>query len=263
MKKLLFMSSVNLFCLLCLSWASFPHQAFSAEVITLKADLWCPYTCDPASGEPGYMVEIAREIFHEAGYEVNYKIDNWARVVDEVRSGQIDGLVGAARADAPGFVFTAEPFGRSQNFFWAMKDSSFHYTDHQSLKGKKVGVINSYTYGDEVDAYVKKKDPSFVVISGNDALEKIVKMISAHRLDAFVENPNVLAFALKNDPVMFHSLKAVSKNIADNQDLFIAFSPKGKNSKKYAELLSQGLPKLKKSGKLKAILARYKIKEWK
>ena len=36
-----------------------------ADEISLRADLWCPYTCDPQAKNPGFMIEIAKEILFE------------------------------------------------------------------------------------------------------------------------------------------------------------------------------------------------------
>lgn len=48
-------------------------QCARAETITIVADPWCPYNCEPGSDEPGFMVEIARRVFAEAGIEVRYE----------------------------------------------------------------------------------------------------------------------------------------------------------------------------------------------
>lgn len=235
----------------------------NAEVITLRADLWCPYTCDPKSDGPGFMVEIAQEIFKEAGHKVDYQLINWARAVSETKEGKFSGIVGAAKADAPDFIFPDSPIAVSSNYFWTTTKNNFVYKNNDSLKGKKIGVINSYTYGDVVDLQVKNKHPAFVIISGEDALIKMMKMTDAGRLDAFVENPNVLNYELRDRPKMQNKFKAASPNIANDQELFIAFSPHRAESKKYADILSAGMLKLRSSGKLKLILDKYKVKDWK
>ena len=236
--------------------------SFSDDII-LTADLWCPYTCDAKSANPGFMVEIVKEVFLKAGHKVNYVVINWARAISETRNNKFNGIIGASKTDAPDFIFTSVPIGYSSNFFWAKKEASWEYKNTNSLKGLKIGVINSYSYGDEVDKPVLDKNPSFVVVSGETALTKIVKMTDAKRLDGFVENPFVLDYLLRDIPELKNKFKSVSKNITKDTDLFVAFSPHNPMSKKYEEILSSGMKNLRKTGKLKTILNKYGLKDWK
>jgi polar amino acid transport system substrate-binding protein len=48
-----------------------------ADTITLHADEWCPYNCAPGSGMPGYAVEVAREVFEQAGHRLDYGLLSW------------------------------------------------------------------------------------------------------------------------------------------------------------------------------------------
>ncbi len=42
------------------------------EVLVIAADLWCPISCAADSPRPGIFVELARDIFAEAGIQVRY-----------------------------------------------------------------------------------------------------------------------------------------------------------------------------------------------
>lgn len=234
-----------------------------ADEINLSSDLWCPYACDPASGKPGFMVEIAKEVFIPLGHTVNYKLINWARAISDTREGKFTGLVGASITDAPDFIFPKNQIGQSQNYFWINKNDLWVYKDPKSLKGKKIGVINSYSYGDEVDLEVKNKNPGYVVISGDDALMKMIRMTKGKRLGGFVENPNVLNYQLMNQPEFNNQFVKSSANITKDTQLFIAFSPANINAKKYSETLSAGIETLRQNGKLKTILMKYGLKDWK
>ena len=234
-----------------------------ADEIKLAADLWCPYNCDPKSTSPGFMIEIMKEVFEKSGHTINYEVVNWARAILEARDNKYNGIVGAAKDDAPDFVFASTPTAFSSNHFWVIKDNSWQYKNQESLKGKKIGVINSYSYGDDVDKEVQSKNPSYKVISGDNALSRIIEMTYAKRLDAFVENPFVLEYFLKDKPNLKGKFKKGSANITKNSDLFIAFSPNNPKSKLYAETLSKGMDELRKNGKLKFILNKYGLKDWK
>lgn len=231
--------------------------------IHLSADLWCPYSCEPKSDKPGFMVEITKLIFEEAGHKVDYKLVNWARAIEETRNGKHTAIVGASRADAPDFITPDIAIGHSSNFFWVENTNIWKYKDNKSLVGKKIGVINSYSYGNVVDLEVQKKNSSYIIVSGDDALLKMIRMTAAKRLGAFVENPFVLEYTLKDLPEFKNKFIPASKNITEDTDLFVSFTPGNPKSKSYTKLLSEGMIKLRKNGKLKTILGKYGLKDWK
>ena len=78
------------------------------ETISLRADAWCPYTCDPGAAKPGFMIEIAKMALEPAGHKVDYKVLNWARAITETRKGKFTAIVGAAKDDAPDFIYPSE-----------------------------------------------------------------------------------------------------------------------------------------------------------
>ena len=250
-------STIFILGFICFSKLSF------ADTLTITSDLWCPYSCEENSDHQGFMVEIAKAIFEPKGHKIQYKIVNWARAVQEAKAGKANGVLGANRGDVPGFILPSLAIGNSANYFWALKDSKFNYQSIELLKDKKIGVINGYSYGgDEIDLPIQKKNKSFVVVSGDKALSQLIKMAAAKRIDAFIENPNVLQYVLSTMPEYKDKFQIVSKNMGSDPDLFIAFSPANPNSKKYADLLSEGMKTIRKNGKLKAILARYGMVDW-
>lgn len=234
-----------------------------ADVITLRTDEWCPYACDPKSDKPGFMVEIAREVFKKHGHTIDYGVMNWARVLVDVKNGQYNGVVGASKSDVKGFVIPQIPTGHLVNYYYTRKDNPWGYTGVESLNTKKIAVINDYTYGDEVDLLVEKKHPSFRVVSGKTPLLRIIQMTETKRIDAFVENPLVLNATLEDLKKDKNLFKVSSKNLANDPDLFIAFSPAHPKSKVYAKILDEGVTELRKSGRLKVILQKYGVSDWK
>lgn len=234
-----------------------------ADVITLRTDEWCPYACDPKSDKPGFMVEIAREVFAKHGYKIDYDIMNWARALTDVRSGQYDGVIGASKVDVAGFVIPMLPTGVLVSYYYTRKNDPWMYTGPDSLKSKKIGVINDYTYGDEIDSLVAKRHSSFKKVSGESPLLRLIQMTETKRLDGFVENPLVLNIALDRLNKDMNQFKIASKNLANDQNLFIAFTPAKPKSKEYAKILDEGVIELRKSGRLKIILQKYGVSDWK
>jgi polar amino acid transport system substrate-binding protein len=246
-----------------ISFALIYSFALQSEELLFTSDLWCPYVCEPSSKNPGFMVEITKNIFEKAGYQFNFKIVNWARAISDTRDGKFTGIIGASRADAPDFIVPETAIGYNSNFVWSHKLNSWAYQNAEGLKGKKIGVINSYSYNDEIDLAVKNKNSSFSVISGDDALMKMVKMTKSNRLDGFIENPFVLKFLLKDKTEFREHFIPISQNITKDTNLFVAFPPKNPKASELAKILSTGMDELRKNGKLKTILTKYGLVDWK
>src|SRR5690349_12435671 len=87
-----------------------------ADEIKLTSDLWCPYACEPNSDKPGFMVEIAKEVFSSKGHTVKYELLNWARAIKATRIGRFDGIVGASRSDVQDFEIPKMAAGYMENF---------------------------------------------------------------------------------------------------------------------------------------------------
>jgi polar amino acid transport system substrate-binding protein len=233
-----------------------------AATISIVADEWCPYNCTPGSDQPGYMIEIAQKVLGEAGHAIDYRTMPWSRAIEEARRGKFDAIVGAAQGDAPDFVFPSVKLGVSSNVLMVKTGSPWRYTDMGSLATVSLGTIRDYSYGDELDAYIgeHEKDPKRVQIaSGDNALETNFKKLDAGRIDVLVEDRNVVEYHLAG------SGQAAGFSAAGDlgeDDLYIAFSPATPGAAEYAKLIAEGVRRLRASGELAAILARYGLKDW-
>jgi polar amino acid transport system substrate-binding protein len=247
---------VGILILLISSWAS-------ADVVKLRTDLWCPYACDPKSDKPGFMVEIAKEIFSKHGHTVDYKLMNWSRAINDARVGKFDGVIGASRADVEGFEIPTVAAGMTSSYYWTLADNNWSYKDESSLNSKRFGVINAYSYGDEIDKLIAKMPQNFIKVAGDNPLIRMIQMTEAKRLDGFVENPYVLWYTLAKLHKNKKFFKMASKNVTLDPELFIAFTPVSIKSKNYSQYMDEGIIELRKSGRLKIILNKYGLSDWK
>lgn len=235
-----------------------------ADVISLRADEWCPYNCAPGDAKPGYMVEIAKKVFEAAGHPIDYQILNWARAIEETRAGKFTGIVGAAKGDAEDFVFPEEALGASINVFAVRKADTWTYDGIPSLSGRSLGAVRDYSYGDVIDKYIEANKGSATkiqVASGDNALEINLRKLQKGRLDTVVEGDYVLKYTLAKLG-MDNDIKVAGAD-AEADPIYIAFSPANPKSQEYAALLTKGLAELRASGQLQEILGKYGLKDWK
>ncbi|GIX35982.1 MAG: amino acid ABC transporter substrate-binding protein [Lysobacteraceae bacterium] len=234
-----------------------------ADTITIVADEWCPYNCSPDSDRPGYMIEIASKALGVAGHTIKYSTMPWSRAIEEARRGKYTAIVGAARNDAPDFVFPDEPLGISGSVFAVKKGSTWKYTGIDSLATVSIGVIQDYSYAEDLDAYIAKyaKDAKRVqAATGETALGTNIRKLEAGRIDALVEDRAVLEYELAEEGKLGQFDYA---GTLKQSEVFIAFSPAHPAAKEYARLLAEGVRALRASGELDTILARYGLKDWK
>lgn len=235
----------------------------SAQTITVRADSWMPYTGDPAAERPGYCIEIIKAIFEPAGYTIDYQTVAWTRAVADVEADRIDAIVGGDQHDCPKCLFPEQPIGISQNFFYVKKGNPWTFQGIDSLKGQRLGVIDGYSYDTGlIDDYIHAGDiPDVQKATGDLALERNLRKLEANRLDVIIENNYVLPNTLSEISMAQDSVVPAGKaNKADV--IFISFAPGKESSKKYLKIWSEGIKKLRESGKLKGILTRYNLPDW-
>lgn len=260
-----FRDSLSIAVRVVVFFAALPSiSARAGETVHLRADEWCPYTCVDASTEPGYLIEVAREIFGRAGISVEYKTVPWPRAVADTAAGVVDGAAGAARDEVPGGIVTRHALGRSRNMLALREGTAFEYRDVTSLLPLRIGAAQGYSFDNgPLDAYIAEhvaaQDGKVELVSGTEVQSINIRKLLVRRIDAVLDDENVLFRALAElQP------RAPVKLVAagEPQDVFIAFSPKSSNGARYAKILDDGVDELRGSGKLRLILAKYRLTDW-
>ncbi len=233
---------------------------FSQGTILLQADYWMPFNGDGV-GETGYILDLAREIFNPLGYTVEFQLVPWSRAIAQVREGQANGVVGALADDAEGFVFPSEEQGISMNNFFVLAGNPWVYKGIGSLKDMKIGIISDYSYFDELDGYIEENPSKVIKIFGDAPQKSLIQVLLRGGVGAIVEDNTVMMYTLGKMNLKEKVILADSSRRGEK--LFIAFSPKLKNSAMLAQTLSDGMKYLRQNGKLAKILAKYGLKDWK
>ncbi|WP_025897644.1 substrate-binding periplasmic protein [Sneathiella glossodoripedis] len=247
---------LRLLCLIPFFQLCWISIAASEQTITLAADPWCPYNCEADSSSPGILIEIATEAFEAEGYTVNYTEMPWARAIKAVRNGLIDGLVGTGREETPDFVFPDAPLAQAEHTFYVRKDDNWFYQGLESLKNRSLGVINGYSYGDLQTRYIApnaSNSENISVISGTAPLKRMYQMLIGQRIDTLIEDRLVFLYSLKG---LLNKNPVRPAGVYATEDIYIAFTPDGENSKKYAQILSDFIAK-NEGAEVRRILLKY------
>jgi polar amino acid transport system substrate-binding protein len=243
-------------------WLSSSPSCCVAATLPLCGDIWCPYNCDPGSKKPGFAIEILREIFAPAGYSLDYQAVNWARCIDDARAGRFAGIIAAIPTDAPGFTYSKQPIGSSSNGFAFRRGYAFHYAGPASLEGRVLGVVRSYAYNGALGAYIdaNARDSSRIeFVSGNGALTKNLEKLAAGRVDVVLDDGNVLRTTIDE---LGLADRLTLEDMHDNAPVFMGFSPRAADPALLARIFDDGMARLRASGRLAAILAKYNVRDW-
>lgn len=236
----------------------------SADTISVRADVWCPYNCVPTDKKIGYAMEIVKTIFEKAGHIVDYQTLPWDQSIARARTGDFVAIIGAAKNDAPDFIFPAETIGLSSTSYATLVDKGLTVKSTGDLSGKLLAVIQGYSYDVSLDGYIaKNKDDGHKIVfaSGDDALENNIDRLIAGKADVIADDTNVL-FYKTNKMGVSEKLK-IDKSEDKLSDIYIAFSPKNPKAKDYAALVDKGIADMRASGALKTILRKYGLSDWK
>ncbi len=188
------------FLFICMLLLLCSPSVLMAQTLTFSVDDYCPYYCKDAQSEvprlaakPGFVIEILQQAFENKGYELEYVFRPWARGIREVSEGKVNGLIIAAKGDAPRHVFPKNEQGRSLGCYYVAADSQWAFDGVASLQGMKLGVVKGYEYSEPLNGFLKKDSnkKEVVTLTGDRPMERILNMIELGRLDVTMADSNI------------------------------------------------------------------------
>lgn len=237
------------------------RAASETNLIRVTADPWCPYNCNADDARQGFMIEIARAALALSGYALEYQTVNWARAKKMVLSGEVEAIVGMSRTpeNISAYVFPKFPLGKSRICFFKLNDNDWQYQSPESLNDKTVGWINDFGVGADgtLNEWRKKnwETKNISILSGDNVHERLMKMLSAGRIDTFVEDQSVISYSLKK--IGFDQSISNAGCIKHIDWVYLAFSKEFAEADEWAKAVENGVNVLAANGKLDAILASY------
>lgn len=235
----------------------------AARTIILAADEWPPFNTHPGARLEGYMVDVAREVFEPLGITVAYKVMPWVRAVEGVLRGEYDALVGATPSESDGLVRPAEPLGVDQLALYVRRDDPWRFGGLASLEDRRLGAVEGYDYVPDMSRYIaaNRRNPARIHLhSGTAPLERLIGMLLLGRIDVLLDTEASIRFVAAEMGVL-DALQPAGQ-IEGAEKLLIAFSPAKPDASALAASLTDGIRRLRASGRLQEILERYGMTDW-
>lgn len=223
----------------------------AAKTIVAVADPYPPYL-DPQDPKGGIAVEIIRAAYKTQGYTLQLEIMPWARAEKGVKEGRYDVLLNVWRTEARAQeLLFSTPYAVSKIKFIKLKGDPFEYTGLDSLKGKRIGTVRGYGYGDAFN--------SSTLFSKNEVNEVSLnlKKLILKRIDLTLEDEITAKFLLKlNEPELATQVEFTTHSLSDNP-LYIASGLKNPNHTEWIEAFNKGYQRIQANGTLAEIQKRY------
>lgn len=246
-----------LFILLQLVQGAFSQEGAIAKIKLVKFGTteWPPYIGRKLP-ERGIVTQIVTQAYKRQGYEVKLFYATWARLLREVKQGDLDGILPEyySQDRLSDFVFT-DPFFEGPVGFLTKKDKKISYEYHSDLnltydrlKPYKVGVVRDYINQADFD---KRNDlAKIIAFSDEDNLKKLHK----GEADLIFIDKYVARFLIKkNFPKQRNEFEFLQPPLSNNK-LYIAISKHAKDFEQKRLDFNEGLKKITKDSTLKGIL---------
>lgn len=229
---------------------SFSH---ADTVRIISEDAWYPYSGNTDKGIEGIAVDIVREAFKAMGVAVEFEAMNYDRGMLAVKDGQAVGCFDTVKTKETEdiYLWHDEPMFSASSYFYASKDYPGVVSNVNDLTGKKLGLTQGYEYGDVIDL--------------NNTLDKeysktdeiIIKKLIAKRVDFIILYDRVAEYLITQLNVQ-GEIKPVG--LSESSNLYVAFSKKHPDGKKYCDIFSSGLRKIMKDGTYQKIFQEWEAR---
>lgn len=233
------------------------------KIITITADPWCPWNCKDLN-KPGIAVDLMKAIYEPEGFKVQYIIMPWNEAIQKVKTGEISALIGITqeKENPYNLIFPKNYLNKSNNAYIVRADDDFIYKNNDSLKGKKIGIVDGYHFQSVLGEYINKNyyDPNIVIkSSGSKAVkENLLKLVNGD-IDIYVEDEYVIQYIANRNGLI--SKIRVCGFLSDKDGTYVAFSSASPFAHRFVEMYDVGVTKLKQNGEYNKILAKYGIYE--
>ncbi|MGX2954167.1 substrate-binding periplasmic protein [Shewanella sp. JL219SE-S6] len=128
-------------------------------------------------------LEIVQSALAVHCYRLQVELKPWARALRSVKEAKTDLLLATWHTpEREQVLLFSEPYLQNRQRFIKRRGDPFEYTDLDSLKGKRIGVVRGYSYQTGFRA------ASDFIRVPNNSLESNLKMLAVGRLDLTLED---------------------------------------------------------------------------
>ena len=185
--------TVSFFTLLLL--IAKPAASLETNTLKLAASPWCPYTCD-YKHLPGYATQYIKALLGKKKIKVSIDNMSWENALQRTQNGDYQGIVTVSPGETSNILFTSVPTDSYQSCFYTLNENQWQYHGLESLQNIKLGVMQSYIYGQPLDGWLTNNSKQIYVSGGTDKLGQLIDQLKNHHINSFIHDRNVLSHYL-------------------------------------------------------------------
>jgi polar amino acid transport system substrate-binding protein len=164
-----------------------------------------PYQMEAGTGQArhitGLDIQIARELLEKSGYRVSFDPMSWQDIMQGLRTGQADFLMGAyyeeKRLD---FVYYSIPYRTERNAVYYHADikalnsitSREEFFEFLRKEDLRIAVIDEHAYGSKEFENLVQNPPANITLANSDGYIQSLNLTTEGRADLFVSNPIIM-----------------------------------------------------------------------
>jgi polar amino acid transport system substrate-binding protein len=220
-----FVKTCLCFAFLLLVLSGIAMRANSAERLVLVAADTIPTAYENEGKQTGILVDVINEAFKRAGYPVSIKLMPWARCLNEVRAGSVDGIFSVY--DIPEreqfLIYAKEVLIVQVQAFYVSKDSKISFDGNlKKLSNLTLGIIRDTSYGPQLDQAIR--DGIFLKIDFSNSAETNIRKLVGGRVD-IIPSYRYVALSVAKQEGLINNIKELSPEI-EAIPSYLAFNKK-------------------------------------
>lgn len=225
-------------------------------MISLPEHGWPPFIiCSDKTKAPrGIMVDVMREISEAEGYELRASFFPEKRTQMMVREGLLDTFPKAMEwLDDPTDYLWTDPILDSTDVVVSSRYRQVEFLSPEDLEGLHVGLVHGYGYPKLMPLIQKG---AIIEYRTSNTLN-LLRMVSRGHVECAVVNPLVARWIISLHDELSLGTFHFSQTPLDNAAFRFAFT-RDDRLKPFIERFNRRLAEMKRSGRLNAIVARYR-----
>jgi polar amino acid transport system substrate-binding protein len=156
--------------------------AAASEPVLLANDAWPPFIVE--GEQQGTAEKLVCAALQRAGRDCSVQVNDWDTVLEQARSGAIDGIAAAWRnPERETYLLFSEPYLTNRIVPVIDANRPVEIKTVSDLAGLRVAMVNDYAYGDEIEA----KTSRFELIAAKNASQAIETVRSGKANVALVD----------------------------------------------------------------------------
>jgi ABC-type amino acid transport substrate-binding protein len=199
--------------------------------LKLISDVWPPFT--NVETEDSFATDLVKEALNRINIQVTIEITEFSNIITDINSGKFEGSAALWLTEEreKNYIFS-KPYLQNQLILVGHKGKDMSKVSFSELKGKRIGVIENYAYGNEL-----YEDKGIIVVSGESNQDNLENLLS-NKIDYMLVDALLIQYMLKyqvndvseylaigSEPLLIKSLHFVlRKDISNSEQIISRFN---------------------------------------